>query len=129
MIVPWFNSRRVTPMITCDLVRINADSKFCRIDNKHNLKFPTLFLCLEVMTIVCYSNYLLYLLIGAIFLILQTPVVIFLAIKNLSMLNTFDAIKKLPKAVTHKEYVAGKAKLQRHYLKLARDYSRYNTRY
>jgi len=120
MIVPWFNSRKVTPLITCDLVRVNK--VFCRIHNRHELGYPTLFFFLEVMTMICYSNYLLYLLIGGAWIILQSPYVFYRALKEKSWLNIPESIRNIPKASGYTSYLNGKAYLESKYFALTREY-------
>lgn len=121
MIVPWINNRTVTPLITCELHRINK--WFCRIHNKLNIKMVTVFFFLELLTRACYSSYPAYLLIGGLWLLIQTPVVLFFMIKEKSFLDTFPKVKQLPAYASRTEYRRGKKYLVDKYVRLIQEYN------
>ena len=120
MIVPWFNRKEKTRLITVDLYRIR-NTPFCRLHNRQNLWLPGVWIFLEVLMIASYVNYLAYLILGGLWFFLQIPVVLFLAAKRRSWLNTGDTFKKLPGEAKHSTFKKKQEILGKYYSRLQHD--------
>lgn len=119
MIVPWLTTKERTRLITVDLYRVNRFC--CRMENRNDLWLPGLWFFLETLMQLSYKNYLLYLILGAVWFIGQMPIVLFLAAKRRSWLNIGETFRNLPKDAKHSAFIAKKELLHKYYLKLQQD--------
>lgn len=117
MIVVWFNRKQQTRLMTAELNRIGS-TPFCRLNNHKDLWLPGVWLFLECIMILSFKSYLSYLFFGGLGLIIQSPIVLFLAAWRRSWLNIPETIMELPEQVKYSTYLRKKAYLEIYYERL-----------
>jgi len=117
VIVVWFNRKQQTRLMTAELNRI-GNTPFCRLNNYKDLWLPGGWLFLEFLTIMSSKHYLLYLLLGGLWMIAQMPIVLCLAAWRKSWLNIPETIKNIPNECKHSTYLRKKAFLEMCYERL-----------
>ena len=122
MIVVWFSKEKIVPLITCDLHKI-GNTPFYLIHNRRFIYFPFIYYLLEVLTMLCYSNYFAYLLIGGVFSVISSLFYLGKGIYQKDLSRFKQYVSSIPKSTTRTGYNLGKTTLKASQLRAAEESS------